>query len=130
MTCRNLGGGVIACGPPPGVYTRMMRHCPECNRRHRFIEHWDGAWYGTTLYGGCGDMWQDGEPWQRPFEKGWRKKAQERFRAMWQHAAPRDLYDAYIEADVRIATTQDDAEFDAACVARAAAQRAITEAAS
>lgn len=97
MVCRNLGG-VIACGPP-GIYCRRVLYCPECNRRHRFVISWDGAWYGTTSYGACGDRWQDGECAPRPFEQSWRKKAQAHFREMWKYAAPRDLYDAYRRAD-------------------------------
>jgi hypothetical protein len=70
-----------------------------CERRHRFVIRWDGAWYGTTDYGSCGDSWQEDWMRPRPFERGWRKKAQAEFRAMWDHAAPRNLYEQYVRAD-------------------------------
>lgn len=117
-------GGVIVCGPPRGVYRRAIRQCPICKRRRRAIVRWDGAWYGTTDYCACGDSWQDGELGYRPFQKGWRKKAQERFRAMWDNAAPRPLYDAYVDADIRLAMTDDD-DWERACDDRDAALAAI-----
>lgn len=101
MTCY-AGTNVIACGPPPGVYHRRILACPVCERRRRHIIRWDGAWYGTTVYCACGDRWQDGSLGYRPFVKGWRKKAQAEFRAMWDNAAPRDLYDAVRRADCDI----------------------------
>lgn len=97
MTCR-IGTNVIACGPP-GVYRRAILRCGPCDRRHRFVISWDGAWYGETLHGACGDRWQDGEMAPRPFERGWRKEAQEKFRARWEHAASIELYDRYRMAD-------------------------------
>lgn len=97
MTCRRIGTAIV-CGPP-GIYRRAIKFCPVCDRRHRFVISWDGAWYGTTLYGSCGDSWQDGELGYRPFRRGWRKEAQEHFRAMWDHAASREAYDRYVEAD-------------------------------
>lgn len=107
MPCE-IGTNVIVCGPPRGVYYRSIGSCPACERRHRFITRWDGAWYGTTEYGSCGDRWQDGEMAPRPFERGWRKEAQEHFRAMWDNAAPRSLYNAYVRADCNMAIGRDD----------------------
>lgn len=101
MTCRNLGG-VIVCGPPPGVYKRAIKFCPVCDRRHRFVVRWDGAWYGTSLYGACGDTWQDGELGYRPFQRGWRKKAQDRFHAMWDGATTAAAYERYVRADAML----------------------------
>ena len=89
----------MVCGPPPGVYHRRILHCPVCERSRRHIIQWDGAWYGSTIYCACGDRWQDGEMAPRPFERGWRKKAQERFCAMWDNAASREAYDRYVSAD-------------------------------
>lgn len=101
-------------------------HCGVCVRRHRFVERWDGAWYGTTDYGSCGDRWQDGELGSRPFRPGWRKEAQDRFRAMWENAAPTNLYNRYINADIRLATCGDD-DSEKACADLDAAQEAIRE---
>lgn len=98
MTCRSLGGAIV-CGPPPGVYRRAVLDCPVCQRRRRHILRWDGAWYGTTVYCACGDRWQDGELAPRPFRRGWRKEAQQKFRAMWDNAVPVDLYEAACKAD-------------------------------
>jgi hypothetical protein len=121
--CENVGG-VIICGPPAGVYTRRVLACPECDRRHRFVVQWDGAWYGTTLYGACGDKWADCEMYPRPFQKGWRTKAQERFRAMWDNAAPADLYERYVRADRDFSIGSDD-EWEKAAEERSAAHAAI-----
>jgi hypothetical protein len=123
MTCRQVGD-VIICGPPPGVYIRRIAVCGECKRRHRFIVQWDGAWYGTTSYGSCGDRWSDGEMWGRPFERGWREKAQKRFREMWENAAPKDLYRAYMMADCDMACASDD-EWESAAQRRRDALAAI-----
>ncbi|MGZ4519732.1 MAG: hypothetical protein ACXVXW_04855 [Mycobacteriaceae bacterium] len=123
MTCKNYGG-VIACGPPPGVYKRRVISCPVCERTHRFIVRWDGAWYGTTLYGSCGDTWMDGEMCPRPFVKGWRNKAQAEFRAMWDSAAPAALYARYVSADCDFAIADDD-ELTKAADEREAAHEAI-----
>ena len=125
MVCDFSIPGVVVCGPPRGVYTRLMRECPVCECRHRFIERWDGAWYGSTFYGGCGDMWMDGEMCRRPFEKGWRKKAREHFRAMWDNAAPSDLFNAYADADTRMACAQTDEQASKAMDDREAAHAAI-----
>lgn len=101
MTC-HIGTNVIACGPP-GVYRRAIRSCPVCERRHRFVISWDGAWYGETLYGSCGDHWQDGELGSRPFRKGWRKEAQVAFRNRWANTASPEAYDRYVRADCSLA---------------------------
>ena len=120
-TCE-VGTNVIACGPPRGVYHRRIQDCPECKRRHRFVIRWDGAWYGTTDYGSCGDYWQEDWRGPRPARRGWRKEAQEQFRAMWDNAAPRDLYDAYVNADIEL-TLGDD--WESAAERRDSAVRAI-----
>lgn len=125
MVCDFSTPGIVICGPPSGVYTRLMRECGECERRHRFIERWDGAWYGSTFYGGCGDVWMDGEACGRPAEKGWRKRAQERFREMWKHAAPTDLFNAYTDADIRLACSNTNEQMTQAIEDREAAHAAI-----
>jgi hypothetical protein len=101
-----------------------MLDCPVCKRKRRFVITWDGAWYGSTLYCACGDRWQDGELGPRPSQRGWREEAQQRFRAMWDNAAPRALYDAYTAADCRFAMTDGD-EWEKACADRDAALAAI-----
>lgn len=118
MTCRVMGSAIV-CGPPPGVYRRAYMDCPVCERRHGCVIRWDGAWYGTTTYGLCGDRWMDGEMAPREWRRGWRKEAIERAREMWKHAAPRDLFDRYARADIRLACNDGDereqiAELDAA----------------
>jgi hypothetical protein len=96
----------MVCGPPPGVYRRRIMHCPACERRRRFVERWDGAWYGSTLYCACGDYFQEDWMGTRPFERGWRKKAQERFRVMWDNAASSENYERYVRADQSFATSR------------------------
>lgn len=124
MVCY-AGTNVIACGPPSGVYHRRMLHCFECKRRHRFVVRWDGAWYGTTEYGSCGDYWQEGWRGPRPARRGWREDAKARFRAMWDNAAPRDLYEAYVSADIKTAVARENDEVMAAFDERDAALEAI-----
>lgn len=124
MTC-HIGPGAIICGPPHGVYRRMIRYCPVCERRRRFIVRWDGAWYGTTLHCACGDSWQDGELLERPFQRGWRKKEQERFRAMWDNAASVEAYNRYVRADDSFATARTDRQAIKAARKRAVALELI-----
>lgn len=90
----------VVCGSPPGVYKRQVSYCPECDRRHRFVIRWDGAWYGTTHYGSCGDRWQEGCRCPRPFERGWRQEAQAYFRRLWDSAASPAAYERFVRADV------------------------------
>jgi hypothetical protein len=104
-------GNVIVCGPPRGVYKRVgSRRCPECQDAHGFVDRWDGAWYGFTEFGSCGDWWQDGYRARRPFARYWRRDAQRQFQAMWDNAADADLFDAYIEADSQAASAAYDDE--------------------
>ena len=123
MVCE-FGTNIVACGPPRGVYHRALLNCPECKRRHRFVIRWDGAWCGTTDYGSCGDWWQEGFRADRPFQRGWREEARAKFRAMWDNAAPRNLYNAYVNADCRMAIAGDD-DWEQAADDRAAALAAI-----
>lgn len=106
MSCKN-GAGIIACGPD-GVYRRRVMECPSCKRRHRFVVSWDGAWYGTTEYGSCGDTWQEGRRSERPFRRGWRKQRQERFRSLWAASTTPTLWDAYSSADIEAACAHTD----------------------
>lgn len=123
MPCESFGN-VIICGPPRGVYKRTEFDCPECDTRHDAVVTWDGAWYGTTLYGSCGDRWQDGERAPRPFERYWRRDAAARFQAMWDNAAPADLWDEYVQADCDMATA-DDSNWEEAAERRDDAHAAI-----
>lgn len=48
--------------------------CPVCERPRRFLSQFQ-EWYGSTITCcGCGDMWTDGEPHERPFAPGWRQQ--------------------------------------------------------
>lgn len=123
MPCE-IGTNVIICGPPRGVYKRReAQDCPECDDQHGFVVRWDGAWYGQTLYGACGDTWQDGFRMERPFQRGWRKKAQQEFQQMWDHAVPDELYGRYVDADVMVYAP--DVDEDAALTEVQAAHEAI-----
>lgn len=123
MPC-SIGTNVIVCGPP-GVYMRRVIHCPACNRRHRFVVSWDGAWYGSTYYGLCGDAWQDGEMAPRPFERGWRREAQVRAAEMWKYAASPEGFRRYQVADRSLATAKNDRQVTKAIRKRAAAMELI-----
>lgn len=123
VTCR-VGTNVIVCGPP-GVYRRAILDCPACDRRHRFVISWDGAWYGQTYYGSCGDKWQDGEMYPRPFQRGWRQKAQADFRRRWDYAASRPLFERYVTADRGTALARSDRQAIKAFRKRAVAAELI-----
>jgi hypothetical protein len=125
MVCESYGN-VIVCGPPRGVYKRIKsKRCPSCEEEHGFVERWDGAYYGVTLYGSCGDTWSDGYRHTRPFARYWRRDAQSRFQSMWDHAAPDELYEQYVKADVEIACSNHP-ESDGSIGRRRAAHDAIT----
>lgn len=126
MPCE-FGTNVVACGPPRGVYHRTLANCPECKRRHRFVIRWDGAWYGTTDYGSCGDYWQEDWRGPRPAKRGWREERKAEFRAMWNNAAPRELYEAYVSADIRTAVAHENEDVTAAFDERGAALAAIQQ---
>lgn len=123
MPCENLGG-VIACGPPRGMYRRVNRKCWTCETETDQIERWDGAWYGTTEYClTCLDKRQDGCRFPRPFRRYWRRERQAEFQAMWDNACPDDIYEAYTNADVKMACANDDTFMQAADEREAALAR-------
>jgi hypothetical protein len=82
-------GSVIICGPG-GVAIRDRRRCIECERpqARMVLREPNSPWYGGDFFCECGDVYMDGERCQRPFERGWRKRAQERFERMWAEALP------------------------------------------
>ena len=62
--------------PQPDICKAKTFHCPNCQKRRRFLaEHTE--WYGwkfTCLT--CGDAWDDmGDRFGRPFQRGWREAA-------------------------------------------------------
>lgn len=56
----------------------------------------------------CLDIWQDGWRRPRPFKRYWRRERQADFQAMWDNACPDDIYEAYTNADVKMACANDD----------------------
>lgn len=72
--------------------------CPSCECTTEMVVRYE-AWYGNTWYCcRCGDSWQEEGMNQRPFERGWRRKAIARHRALWDAAThgpdptPEQLY--------------------------------------
>jgi hypothetical protein len=97
--CTTLGGAVIC--RPPRLYRRIVRDCPVCKQRRRFVVWWGGMWYGETLTClGCGDSWQDGERGYRPFQRGWRQKAIAQAKATWAQAVTPREYKAAVRAEI------------------------------
>jgi hypothetical protein len=98
VSCR-LVGTAIVCGSWGNPNRLRYMHCPTCKTRRRMSEHWDGAWYGSTLSCmSCGEMWQDGVRGYRPFQRGWR---QERVRALrGREHVTASAYRAFVQADV------------------------------
>lgn len=75
MACVQFGEAVV-CGVNEPLACRRLIYCPVCERRRRFVQVWGGVWYSDTLQCvACGDSWSDGELHERPFARGWRKKA-------------------------------------------------------
>ena len=69
-----------------GFYYRRVMFCPTCDRRRRFVCHFE-AWYGVDVTClGCGDRWSDGEMAERPFQRGWRQESVKRAREQWASA--------------------------------------------
>ena len=66
-------GDIHICAPAADIRKAAFQKCPTCKRKRRFLaEHYE--WYGwrmTCLT--CGDVWNDGERQERPFNHGWRK---------------------------------------------------------
>lgn len=72
--CITPAAGVIACNPS-SFPVRRVRYCPtcRCNRRFAGLLY---VWYDATwTCCHCGDSWAGGERMQRPFLKGWRRRA-------------------------------------------------------
>lgn len=85
MTCTNVGGAII-CGPSATNRRKRYEYCPMCMCTTEMVVSFDG-WYGTSSYCcRCGDAWCDGDPYPRPFARGWRRKAIRRHRRMWDAA--------------------------------------------
>lgn len=116
---------LTVCGPPPGIHERGTS--PHC-KGQRAVYTWGGAYYGHTGYCECGDAWSDGYLHERPFERGWRKKAHRRFEEMWSTAIPSYLYRRYMRADVGLALARDEEVEAEALAFMKATRKAIDEA--
>jgi hypothetical protein len=86
MTCTSISPGVIACGPNPSNRRKRYLRCPMCECITETVVSF-GGWYGISCFCcRCGDGWCDGELYERPFARGWRKRAIARHRRMWDEA--------------------------------------------
>lgn len=76
MMLRNESGEVIGhLNIPATSKSCQVNHCPTCDRPRRMLVSF-AEWYGATLHcSGCGDDWSDGYRGERPFARGWRRKA-------------------------------------------------------
>lgn len=85
------GAGFIACGPG-GVTIRERGKCRGlCEKpdARLIVREPNSGYYAPTVTCECGDTWDMEEGlFQRPFERGWRAKAQARFEASWESALP------------------------------------------
>ena len=86
MTCRQLGG-VIVCGPDPGNYRKRYRRCETCECITEMVALYE-LWYGTSWFCcRCGDSWCSEGRYERPFARGWRRRAVAAHRKLWDRAS-------------------------------------------
>ena len=67
-------GNIHICAPSPIACSRMIKHCPTCDRRRRMVSEMYEIHGMDVMCCGCGERWQDGEMAERPFSPGWRKR--------------------------------------------------------
>ena len=83
--------GLTICGPG-GVLIREHGQCRgECAKpdARLIVREPNSGYYAPTVHCECGDTWDmDEGMYARPFERGWRQKAQARFAANWDKALP------------------------------------------
>jgi len=82
MTCFS-NGTLTVCQPTIQEVKKWRRICRSCTFRATFLG-WHQEWYGwhvTCL--NCGEVWQDGEWGERPFERGWRQQNIAAARRVW-----------------------------------------------
>lgn len=71
---------------PRGWWRRRILYCPVDGRRTECVVT-AYLWYDPEVVcARCGEGWSDGQRDPRPFVRGWRPKAQERARRMWDEA--------------------------------------------
>lgn len=84
-----------------GVYRRRYLHCPVCERRRRFVQHYGGLWYPDTVTClGCGDAWSGGELLARPFRPRWRPDSIRAARKHWTQAVSPAAFKAIRDAEL------------------------------
>lgn len=85
MTCQQIGC-VTVCGPDNTRLRKRYLRCPVCECTTEMVTRNDG-WYGlVAMCCRCGDSWSGGELRERPFARGWRKRAVARHRRLWDQA--------------------------------------------
>ena len=88
----DFGVGAVVHINAPARYTyRKMLRCFNCEQVRRCVVTQAGVWYSATATCcHCGDSWADGEALERPFARGWRKKAVAKARKQWDESAAYD----------------------------------------
>lgn len=82
--CIPIQGGYIC-----GTTSRYQRQHGKCyglcgEENARIVVAEGSPYYAPIVYCvDCGDSWSDGELGERPFARGWRKRAIERNQRMW-----------------------------------------------
>lgn len=86
MPCTRVGDATI-CTPPQGIHRRDVINCPTCHRRTPGVRVFGGVWYGSTFHcAGCLDIWGDGERYDRPFYRYWKRDRAAQLRELWDSA--------------------------------------------
>ena len=74
---------IHVCGHGYRNLRKRYLRCPSCQCITEMVTQDGGYWGFEVMCCRCGDSWMDGERAERPFERGWRKKAIEQHRRMW-----------------------------------------------
>ncbi len=86
MPCVQFAPGVIVTMASNQFLRKTIRRCPICECMTEMVDRHEARYGVSTYCCKCGDSWQDGELYPRPFARGWRTKAVRRHRTLWDEA--------------------------------------------
>ncbi len=94
--------GFVHIYRPRSWTRRRILYCPVDGRRTECVVT-QYVWHDTRVQcARCGEGWEDGAMWERPFAPGWRKAAQAEARRLWDEA-PYGPFPTLAEMDPELA---------------------------